>query len=78
MPAKRLGELGIFARYSSWDERNRVDGAHRFENFEQLSLGFNWWPHANLALKFDAQFEQADGPVDRVLDGINLGLGYQF
>ena len=78
LPNSRLGELGIFARYSSWDERNRISGAHRFENFEQVSLGFNWWPHANLALKFDAQFEQADGPVDRVLDGINLGMGYQF
>jgi hypothetical protein len=78
LPTKRLGELGVFARYSTWDERNRISGSHRFENFEQFSLGFNWWPHANLALKFDAQFEDADGPVDRVLDGVNLGIGYQF
>ncbi|MFT5131746.1 MAG: hypothetical protein ACI9SC_000208 [Gammaproteobacteria bacterium] len=78
LPIKRLGEVGVFARYSQWDERNQITGAHRFENFEQFSLGFNWWPHANVALKFDAQFEDADGPVDRVLDGINLGLGYQF
>lgn len=78
LPVKRLGELGVFARYSTWDERNQVSGAHRFENFEQFNLGFNWWPHANVAFKFDAQFEDADGPVDRVLDGINLGVGYQF
>jgi len=78
LPVKRFGELGIFARYSSWDERNQISGNHRFENFEQISLGFNWWPHSNLAFKFDAQFEDADGPVDRVLDGFNLGIGYQF
>jgi hypothetical protein len=78
LPIERFGELGVFARYSSWDERNQISGAHRFENFSQVNFGFNWWPHANLALKFDAQFENADGAVDRVLDGFNLGMGYQF
>ncbi len=78
LPVKRLGELGVFARYSTWDERNQISAAHRFENFSRITLGFNWWPHSRVAFKFDAQFEQADGPVDRVLDGINLGIGYQF
>jgi len=78
LPAKRLGELGVFARYSTWDERNQISGSHRFEKFDQLSLGFNWWPHSRLAFKFDAQFESADGAVDRVLDGVNVGVGYQF
>lgn len=77
LPGELLGELGLFTRYSSWDERNRL-AAFRYENFEQFSAGFNWWPHARLAFKFDAQWEDADGPADRVLDGINLGVGYQF
>ena len=77
LPAALLGELGLFARYGTWEERNRL-GAFRYEEFEQFSLGFNWWPHARLAVKFDAQWEDADGTVDRVLDGINLGVGYQF
>ena len=78
LPGFMLGELGVFARYSQWDERNRIDGAHRFEKFEQFTVGFNWWPHSNIAFKFDAQFEDAKGPVDRVLNGINLGIGYEF
>ena len=74
----RLGEFGVFGRYSTWDERNRISGAHRFEKFDQFTAGLNWWPHPNMAFKFDVQFEDADDPVDRVLDGINLGIGYQF
>ena len=72
------GDIGLFARYSQWDERNRIDGAHRFEEFTQLTTGINWWPHDNVVFKFDVQWEDADGIVDRTLDGINLGLGYQF
>lgn len=72
-------EAGVFARYSRWDERNGLSGvAFRYEEFEQLTLGFNWWPHQNLAFKFDVQWEDAGGPVDGVFDGINLGIGYQF
>ena len=72
-----LGEAGVFARYSNWDERNQL-ASLRYEDFEQVTVGLNWWPHHNLAFKFDAQWEDADGDVDRVLDGINLGIGYQF
>ena len=68
----------MFARYENWDERNNIAGAHRFEEFSRWVAGLNWWPNENVALKFDIQGEDADGPVDAVLDGINLGLGYQF
>ena len=78
LPGFMLGELGVFARYSQWDERNRIGGAHMFEEFDQFIVGFNWWPHSNIAIKFDAQFDDAEGPVDSMLDGINLGIGYQF
>jgi hypothetical protein len=74
----RWGDVGVFARYSMWDERNQIGGGHRFEQFEQFSAGINWWPHNNVVFKFDAQWEDANGTVDRLLDGINLGLGYQF
>jgi hypothetical protein len=78
MGSGRWGDLGLFARYSSWDERNQLTGAHRFEDFEQFTAGLNWWPHDNVVIKFDAQWQDANGQVDRSLDGINLGLGYQF
>ncbi|MBI2993880.1 MAG: porin [Gammaproteobacteria bacterium] len=79
LPARFWGEAGIFARYSQWDERNRLAvPANRYVEFEQAVIGFNWWPHPNLVFKFDAQWEDADAEVDQLLDGFNLGVGYQF
>ena len=79
LPIDRLGEMGLFARYSMWDERNRLVGAAlRYNEFEQLTVGMNWWPHHKVVFKFDAQWEDADGIVDRTLDGFNLGVGYEF
>ncbi len=77
-PMNIWGDVGIFVRYSQWDERNQIGGAHRFEEFSQFTTGINWWPHDNVVFKFDYQDEDADGPVDRVLDGVNFGVGYQF
>lgn len=77
-PFSIWGDMGVFVRYSQWDERNQIGGAHRFEQFSQVTTGLNWWPHENVVFKVDYQDEDADGPVDRVLDGINLGVGYQF
>ncbi len=73
------GELGIFSRYSRWDERNSLGGSDfRFVEFASINLGFNYWPHPNLVFKLDAQWEDADGSVAREFDGFNLGLGLQF
>lgn len=77
MPGRIPGDLGIFARYENWDQRNQLP-VHRFEEFDRFVAGLNWWPHRNVVFKFDVQDEDADGPVDRVLDGFNLGVGYQF
>ncbi|MCZ6774575.1 MAG: porin [Proteobacteria bacterium] len=70
------GELGIFGRYSRWDERDQL--GLLFQEFERFDIGMNYWPHPDLVLKFDVQWEDVDDPVDRVLDGFNLGLGYRF
>jgi len=73
------GEMGIFARYHEWDERNGLGGAaYRFEEFDQFNVGINYWPHPQVVFKFDAQWQDADGPVAIERDGFNLGLGYQF
>jgi hypothetical protein len=79
LPVQRLGELGVFARYTSWDERNRLPAPDfRYEDFEQFLFGMNWWPHPRVVFKFDVQWEDADGAVDQTMDGFNLGVGYQF
>ncbi|MGE0484134.1 MAG: porin [Gammaproteobacteria bacterium] len=73
------GELGVFGRYQEWDERNQLAGAaFRFETMEMVTVGLNYWPHPQVVFKFDYQWQDADGPTDRELDGLNLGLGYQF
>jgi len=78
-PFNLWGDIGLFARYSRWDERNQLGGAaFKYEEFSHFVTGINWWPHDNVVFKFDYQNEDADGPADRVLDGINLGVGYQF
>ena len=79
LPGTIPGELGIFTRYSAWDEQNKLPGLlFRYERYDQIAMGFNWWPHENLAFKFEAQWEDAGGRVAETFDGINLGIGYQF
>ncbi len=73
----RLGDLGLFARYTEWDQRNQLT-PHRFVEYDEFKLGMNWWPTANVAFKFDIQWQGADSTVEQTLDGFNLGLGYQF
>ena len=73
------GELGIFMRYHEWDERNGLSGtAYRFEQYDQVNVGLNYWPHPQVVFKLDAQWQNAHGPVAVERDGFNLGLGYQF
>lgn len=74
----RWGDVGVFARYSRWDERNGISSDFKFEEFEQFAFGLNWWPHHNLAFKFDYQWEDADADVDALRDGFNLGIAYSF
>jgi hypothetical protein len=79
LPRADLGELGVFARYSRWDQRNGLGGlSYRFARFDRSNIGFNYWPHPQLVFKFDAQWESADAAVASELDGFNLGLGLHF
>lgn len=67
-------KLGIFARYSSWD--NQVNSGADTET-TQSDIGFNYWPHNDVALKFDYQTQDAPAGSNEY-EGINLGIGYQF
>ncbi len=71
------GELGVFGRYQSWDERNQL-AVHDFVNFDMITLGFNYWPHPQVVFKFDYQWQHAAEPVAVERDGVNIGMGYQF
>ncbi len=77
LPAPIPGELGLFARYNRFDDRNQLTPL-RFIEFEQVDVGFNYWPHPDVVFKFDYQLQDADGLARNEFDGFNLGLGYQF
>lgn len=73
------GEIGVFARYAEWDARGQgtvADGT--YVQFESWNVGMNWWPHPNVAFKFDYQNESGDNKAKVISDGFNLGLAYQF
>jgi hypothetical protein len=73
------GEIGVFMRYQQWEQRNGLSGAaYRFEDYDQFTVGLNYWPHPQVVLKIDGQWQDADGPVAVERNGLNLGLGYQF
>jgi len=74
-PSYRINnQWGVFARYSEWD--NRVNDATDSET-NQIDVGFNYWPHENVVLKFD--YQDQDTPAgSNEFDGFNLGMGYQF
>ena len=65
-------DFGIFARY------NDVDGVRVQDEFEQFDVGFNWWPHEDVVIKFDYMDRENDNDSDRDVDGFNVGVGYQF
>lgn len=69
------GEIGVFGRYSEWNNEAGLKDDNR--EFSQLQFGLNYWPHPNVVIKMDYQFDDAPegGSED---DRINLGVGYQF
>ena len=68
-------ELGVFARYNQWNtSAGSVAGKSKKR---QIDLGFNYWPHPQVVIKFDGQIQtHASGQGES--NGINLGIGYQF
>ena len=67
-------EFGVFARASQWD--NQVNSGTDTQ-YDQIDVGFNYWPHENVVLKVDYQDQSAPNGENEY-DGINLGVGYQF
>ncbi len=74
-PSYRINpQWGLFARYSEWD--NQASDATDSET-SQADVGFNYWPHEHVVLKFDYQ-DQSAPAGENEFDGFNLGVGYQF
>jgi phosphate-selective porin len=74
-PSYRLCDaLGVFTRYSEWD--NQAGDASLDSGKEQIDLGFNWWPHEQVVVKADYQWQDNENGKDQ--EGFNLGIGYDF
>ena len=69
-----IDELGVFARYSEWD--NQAGDAGPESGQTQVDLGVNWWPHEQVVVKADYQWQDNDNGKDQ--NGFNLGIGYDF
>jgi len=66
--------FGVFVRYNEWDNQA---GSSTDTEYEQIDLGVNWWPHQDVVVKLD--YQDQDAPKGKTeLDGVNVGLGYQF
>lgn len=70
----KAGDFGFFTRYQQWDNEA---GLAADTLYKQTVLGMNYWPHPDVVLKVDYQF---DNPPPGVGDDdrINLGVGFQF
>jgi hypothetical protein len=74
-PSYRFNDqLGIFARYNQWD--NKAGSSSADSEKEQWDIGLNWWPHEQVVLKADYQFQDNENGEEQ--DGFNLGVGYEF
>ena len=71
---KPIENLGFFFRYED------VEGARERDEFDQWTLGANWWLHEHVVLKVDYQDREhdEDAEEDRDFKGYNLGIGWQF
>lgn len=74
-PSYKITEkLGIFARYSEWDNQA---GASNDTEYEQLDFGLSYWLSETVVLKAD--YQDQDVPTGKTeLDGFNLGVGWSF
>ncbi|HAU15696.1 MAG TPA: porin [Gammaproteobacteria bacterium] len=70
---KLTSKLGIFARYSEWD--NQAADSSIESDYDQIDAGINYWLVETVALKAD--FQKTNEPND-TKKGFNLGIGWSF
>lgn len=66
--------VGLFARYNEWD--NRAGSNATESRKRQWNTGMNWWPHEQVVVKADYQWQDNENGKDQ--NGFNLGIGYEF
>lgn len=69
-----IKQVGVFARYSEWD--NQAGDANTDTGKRQFDVGVNWWPHEQVVVKTDYQWQDNENGKEQ--NGLNLGIGYDF
>ena len=69
-----MRNLGIFARYSEWDNLAGSDGE---TDISEWDVGVNYWLVENVVFKADYQWQDAPPGQDE-LEGFNLGVGFTY
>ena len=69
-----IDSVGLFGRYSKWNNKAGSEGVDGEK--VQYDVGVNWWPHGQVVVKADYQWQ--DNEDGKEQDGFNLGLGYDF
>ena len=69
-----MRDLGIFARYSEWDNLAGSDGE---TDISEWDVGVNYWLVENVVFKADYQWQDAP-PGQKELEGFNLGVGFTY
>ena len=70
-------DIGVFARYAVWDNADG-SGSNSDTEYKQYNVGFNWWVDKDVVIKADYQIQDVGSGISKELDGLNLGIGYQF
>ena len=70
-------DIGFFGRYAVWNNADGSAGGSENE-YQQYNAGVNWWIDKDVVVKMDYQIQDNGSAVSKTLDGLNLGLGYQF
>jgi phosphate-selective porin len=74
-PSYRVTDsVGVFARYGEWD--NQAGSSDTASLKRQWDAGVNWWPHNQVVVKADYQWQDNTNGKDQ--NGFNLGVGYEF
>lgn len=80
-PKKRSQDVIVFSRYEKYNTQYKMpSGYTALAQFDRSSwiLGATYKPVADVAIKFDYNFNRSASKVLRPLDSINLGIGWWF
>jgi len=81
LPRRARNDVIVFTRYEKYNTQQRMPLGYRpLTQFNRSSwvTGVTFKPTADVAIKFDYNFNRNESAIVRALNGINLGIGWWF